>query len=552
MGNLHGDYDEALTLTQIDWVKSEDGTYFETQLRYCAQNDIPEHIAGKYQILKIYVPAGFMNDEGNFNEDSVIGGYTVRTAPVIFRNNCMGWRSSLPRGVKEEWLPLGWIQVECGARSRDADPENHIYSKSPCQVVDLKSGLRMLRLNQVLLPGNLDHVITYGISAGGQMSSMLGATGNMEAYYEMLWQNGAAGIGRALDGTFFSTIDDSVFASMCFCPIAALQAGSLSVAWLRYDSSIDGPYHFSEFEHALEHDLAVKYGEYINSLQLENEEGEILTFDTDPQTGKTDPRSGSYFRQTLKNFSDALNALLKDQDKNFPFSVRSGPMRNPVITTYETWDELLEKYRRQGNAFSKNGTGTWLEERPDGSWAVTDFAGFFHGTGLKREKGIPAFDALYWSEDKNAYTDEIGKETENSALGRPGVPAPHYSKMVAEVLKEHYDDYCHMDGFDWEIVDTYIRDAADPYLDRQLYLVDSMQIMLDVARGSQHADLAGHWRMRMGTADQSSYNNAYNFCMAARMAGSDVDFGLVWEMGHGAQEGTTTGTFADWVAEICS
>lgn len=40
--------------------------------------------------------------------------------------------------------------------------------------------------------------------------------------------------------------------------------------------------------------------------------------------------------------------------------------------------------------------------------------------------------------------------------------------------------------------------------------------------------------------------------MSALMAGAEsVDYSLVWAMNHGDDEGTSTGTFIDWVHSIC-
>lgn len=73
-----------------------------------------------------------------------------------------------------------------------------------------------------------------------------------------------------------------------------------------------------------------------------------------------------------------------------------------------------------------------------------------------------------------------------------------------------------------------------------------------VASGTQEADIAQYWRTRNGTADQhTSFSVAYDICLAAEMAGADADYSLVWAMGHGSNEGTTTGTFVDWINEIC-
>ena len=59
--------------------------------------------------------------------------------------------------------------------------------------------------------------------------------------------------------------------------------------------------------------------------------------------------------------------------------------------------------------------------------------------------------------------------------------------------------------------------------------------------------------MRSGTADQhTSFSIGYNICLAAQMLGMDADYHLVWNMGHGSNEGTSTGTFIDWINAICA
>jgi len=537
--DIKGDFDHILTIDKIEWTLSETGSYYETGLKY-AHNDIPSDISDRYQIMKIYVPAAYIREDGSVNEDGAVGRYNALSAPVIFKNNCFEWKSSIPREANEDWILKGWIQVECGARSRDADPDN-IFSKSPCQVVDLKSGLRMLRLNKEQIPGDFDRIISYGFSGGGQMSSMLGATGNMESYYERLWENGAAGISKNEDGSFVSTIDDSVYGCMCFAPIATLQAASSALAWMRYDSSANGGFHFTPFQLQLEKDMAVGFCEYINSLQLRNDRDELLSFDVDPETGRPDPRKGSYYDQILRNMSDALTCFAAAGDTIFPYTVRKGFRLTATFTEYRSFKDLYDRYTSAGNAYVQNGSGSWITANNDGTWSVTDFAGFFHGTELVRFKGIPAFDGLRWSEEE---------QTENNAFGEPGVPAVHYSAMVADILQDHYDDYQKLEGFDKQTVDRFISEANAPGLAKQLYLMDSMQIMLNVSGGKEKADIAPNWRIRVGTADQNSLAIAYNFAAAAKMAGADVDYHLVWAMPHSSDEGTTAGTFAEWVDSL--
>ncbi|MBQ9633209.1 MAG: hypothetical protein IJV04_09925, partial [Lachnospiraceae bacterium] len=159
-------------------------------------------------------------------------------------------------------------------------------------------------------------------------------------------------------------------------------------------------------------------------------------------------------------------------------------------------------------------------------------------------KDIPGFDTLDMS-------------AENDAFGLPEESAVHYSASVAQLMKDNYDRYSQLEGFDSEQVDTYIENALDgeeaERIAEQAYLVNATRIMLDVAAGQQEADIAKYWRTRNGTADEhTSFSVAYNICMSAQMAGSESDYSLVWAMNHGSNEGSTTGTFVDWINEICS
>lgn len=64
-------------------------------------------------------------------------------------------------------------------------------------------------------------------------------------------------------------------------------------------------------------------------------------------------------------------------------------------------------------------------------------------------------------------------------------------------------------------------------------------------------DPAKHWRVRSGTADQhTSFTIGYNICLSAEMLSLDTDYHLVWNMGHGSNEGTSTGTFIEWIKSI--
>ena len=503
---------ETLELSAPAWEKSADGSYYSLKgVPYCMNI-----VDANYQYMNIYVPAAYI-DGGEIN------GYTAETAPIIIENNCMGWNSSTPGSANTTYLSEGFVHVNVGARSRNAET-----GKMPAPVVDQKSAVRCLRLNDAVIPGDKDKIISLGSSGGGQMSSILGATGNMEMYYPYLYESGAAGISQNADGSYTSIIRDDIFASMCFCPIADLANADLAYAWMRFDAGetsaatmFSGVIEFSDFQLALQDDLAVAYCDYINSLGLVNAAGEALTFDLLPD-GTPNPRSGSYYDQVLENISNSLNAWIDAE----AYTV-GGASSEP----YESFDAYYA---------TLVSPESWLKQNPDGSWAVTDMAGFLNGTGLARNKDIPGFDTFFATEEGNAF----------GVIGEGGM---HFSANVAAVLEANYDRYKTMDGFGEKDVDNYIAEAKREDIQEQTYMVNATQLMLDVASGKLQGDPAPHWRTRNGTSDEhTSFSVAYNLAMSALAAGADVDYSLVWKMGHGSDEGESTGTFVQWVHDICS
>lgn len=417
-------YDEntlVLILESPQWVLGSDGSYYElTNVAFCTNVVCPE-----YQYMNIYVPTEYI-DGGE------VCGYTAETAPIVLQNNCSGWNSSTPGKINASYIENGFVFVNCGARSRNAG-EN---GKSPSPVVDLKSAVRTLRLNGDVIPGDEERIISVGASGAGQMSSILGASGNMDEYYSYLYENGAPGIlFDEESGTYTSTINDDIFGCMCFCPIADIENADLAYAWMRYDceetkyAGKGGGSEFSPFQLELQNDLAIAFCEYINDLELVGLDGEPLSFDL-KEDGTLNPRSGSYYTQALQNMSDAFNAFITaNTTSDGLFSYKAPGSKNA-----KTFDELLASYGEWEN---------WLEKNEDGTFSVTDMYGFIKGTSLNRNKNIPGFDTFDLS-------------AENNAFGTTDEDAVHFSASVAAVLEENYERYSALEGFDAEVVDSYI------------------------------------------------------------------------------------------------
>lgn len=512
------------------WEKSGDGEYYELRFVYYAT----ALKSKQHQYMNIFVPAAYMNGDGTINEAGSVNGYTARTAPIVMYNNCGGWMSSTPGDAKKTLIREGFVHVDVGARSRDLGANG----KAPAACVDQKAAVRMLRLHDAVIPGDKEKIISCGGSGGGQMSSIIGATGNMTAYYPWLWEIGAAGIKRTADGQYISTIRDDIFASQCYCPIADINNADIAYAWMRYDDptlsfsgfGVEGQQTLSPFKQALQQDMAQFYCAYINSLGLKAQDGTSLSFHQNDD-GSYSPRKGSYYDQILKNISDALNKWVSSAvapNGSISFSVSRGP-----DGTEEFRYSSLEAY------FASFGdTSGWLSLE-NGEYTVTDLPAFIQGTKLPRGKDCPGFDTFHCT-------------AENNAFGTAEEGGVHFSSSSARVMELHYDEYKSLPGYDQCDVDRYIAQGQREDLARQTYLMNATHILLNTASGKEIATPSRHWRTRNGTADEhTSFTIAYNLCMAAKMAGCDVDYSLVWNAGHGDVDGDGTGSFEDWVHKIC-
>ena len=68
------------------------------------------------------------------------------------------------------------------------------------------------------LPGDPSRIIATGMSGGGALVAVLGATGNHPDFFESLYEAGALGLERT-GGNFVDTGSDSIFAPFSFAPM---------------------------------------------------------------------------------------------------------------------------------------------------------------------------------------------------------------------------------------------------------------------------------------------------------------------------------------------
>lgn len=131
-------------------------------------------------------------------------------------------------------LARGMVYINIASRSRGATAPAGAYSdgiyqgKSPAAIVDAKAAVRYLRLNDGAMFGNANRIVVNGTSGGGAQVTQLGATGDSADYFPYLQAFGAAGI----DAKGKSSLSDSVYAVVAYCPIQDMGSADLAYEWM--------------------------------------------------------------------------------------------------------------------------------------------------------------------------------------------------------------------------------------------------------------------------------------------------------------------------------
>ncbi|SHF45061.1 subtype B tannase [Dysgonomonas macrotermitis] len=339
-----------------------------------------------YHKMNIYIPEAYF--QGNS-----INGYSSETAPVFFPNQIGGYmpatpastqntgfgnerpmnnranrdrregrpRSDRPRtgnrdgqfrhadnrpsmmetAQKENTviaaLSKGYVVASAGARGRtNKDGNGRFYGKAPAAIVDLKAAVRYLKYNDKAMPGDANKIISNGTSAGGAMSALLGATGNNPDYQQYLDELGAA------NGS------DAIFATSAYCPITNLDNADMAYEWqfngidhyrkggMFASEGNNTEMNLTEQQTGVSTALKNMFPDYINSLQLKNLQGDILTLDKDG--------NGS-FKTLVKSYviASANKALKEGTDiSQYKWIV----IQNNVVTDLD-WDAYIRYMERQ-------------------------------------------------------------------------------------------------------------------------------------------------------------------------------------------------------------
>ena len=234
-------------------------------------------------------------------------------------------------GKQDLALAAGYVVVEPGCRGRDNQAEDGTYyGKAPAAIVDLKAAVRYIRHNRGVIPGNVDWIVSSGCSAGGGLSSILGASGNSPMYDPYLKELGAA------------YADDSIYACACFSPVTDLDHADMGYEWLHGQTSLASG---ELVDQTLSKKLIALFADYQASLNLKGE--------------------GDFGTLTVDNYDE-----------------------------YLMQQHLIPSATRYLKAMSEEERSLYLATTPWLTWncgnAVFDFRDYIASTS--RGKGLPAFD----------------------------------------------------------------------------------------------------------------------------------------------------------------
>ena len=522
--------------------------YLWERAAYCRNPEVPAE-----QCMNIYVPEHFLTENGELTEEIDENRFNARTVPVIFENGLAGYHEAEPfklddfRSAGKDFLSAGFVYVSCGCRGRSSENiDKKRCGKSPHSLVDLKAGIRFLRHFESVIPGDMEKIVSVGISAGGAMSTLLGATGNSRDYEEELKRAGA-----------FMDEPDDIFAAQCYCPIIDLDHADIAYEWLfRGETHYMGmPFvgfgegNLTPYEKALSDRMADAYPEYFNSLGL-----------TDPETGaavtigkelegsgyaylmkKLEQSAAKYLKRletgdTLSGARIRGKAILADQTEEVEKSQKENASEanqqacvTPAAYIAGDYEILFEDHRSvEENWIPGLDKSSWLSWS-DGHAVITgmkDMQKTYH----RRLKLCPAFDDL----------DLI--QAENQEFGTAECDLMHFDPYLAPIMEELRTEF---PGESAKYLKGYKKVLEDPELEKRRFLINPMNYI-----GRPENTLAPYYRIRVGSQDSdTSLMITLTLALKLMQTGkTDVDYEIVWDEPHGRAD--YPGEVTAWVRKI--
>ncbi len=442
-----------------------------------------------YQYMNVYVPEGAAQQTPIFMPNTV-GGYMAASPGVPDAADASG------RALAE-----GYVVAMPGARGRNsvvADKKGRqtYTGRAPKALLDLKAAVRYLRLFDKEMPGDAEKIVSDGTSAGGAMSSLLGATGNHPDYTPLLKEMGAA-----------DTRDD-VFAAVCFCPIIDLEHADMAYEWLyRVTNNVTRP--IGGEQEAVSKLLADRYPAYLKSLNLKTPEGEALTADNyrgylekliiegaqlAKDAGAAIPDTIGFTFSGRKQFHAPVNGGMKGGKPRGEMAGKPAP--GPAMTR-----------GRAGGEAGEYITGLDLDKYLN--YVVT----------TQPLKPAPAFDSQGVAGGRASGENEEFGDEKGSSVNFTDFSLQQATGDASATVSEEVK---------WNV-----------------RLLNPMNYI-----GDPQASTARHWYIRHGARDRdTSFNVPVNLALKLQNNGIDVDFRLPWNRPHSGDYALNE--LFEWIKNAC-
>ena len=509
----------------------------ETGTEYYALNVVyvDDPVLAEAQQMIIYAPTAYMteNADGGVSVDpegAVTSStglvYTAESAPILIHNTSGGYSSStltVDRSYIMGYLNEGYVAVEIATRGKETvDADGKYIGQFPALIVDMKAGIRFLKANADILPGNADFIVSRGFSSGGAVSAMLGATGNSPIFEPYLEEIGAA------DAT------DDIRVALASAPITNLSSADASYEW----------YHKANDSYWL-----------FNAMAFDREGNDIS--DVFPVGRDNVYPLGSNMLGGAHE--DELAALLYDwfvdyvQELGFDLGDdgRSGEFYDGLATLYS--DALTEYLARYDELKDENMPAT-VEEYIE---SLSGWVSYDAETGraaiaslddvmvnlVGRNKMVPSLDSYnYRSNENSAFVDADGDPK-------------HFSPTVRDALKTLIDG---ADSYGWTedelaYIETLYQDYAEGVTEDSAEMLEIMSpINYIVGKDGYEGDIAPFWRLRIGSRDgdhgvPAAWLIAHG--LEAYRPEAQVSIGIAWNSPHSLSELTEQDLY-DYIAEV--
>ena len=446
-----------------------------------------------YQFMNVYVPHGATQQTPIFLR-TYVGGYMASAAAQPQAGDATG------RALQE-----GYVVVIPGSRGRNStvvagktDKKRGIKrgqtiytGRAPAAILDLKAAIRYLRHFDDVMLGDAEHIITDGTSAGGAMSSLMGATGNNPAYEPMLRAMGAA------------DERDDVFASVCYCPITDLDHADMAYEWL-YNGT-DSRQQGNADVLAVSNELKAQFPAYLASLNLHAPDGTLLTADNYLDYIKGELiRSAQIAKDAGADIPDTLGFVFSEEPGFGAPPTGGGGMKR--VSKHELSDQMKMPENEFDKMISQD-----IQARPP---------------MMPRLGGAKRVGEYIIDLDMDKYLDYVV-----STQPLKTAPAFDTQGVVGQQASGENEEFGDSKGSSVNFTDysaAKTSTAVTPEIAANVALLNPMNFI-----GDGVTDVAPHWYIRHGARDRdTAFPVPINLALKLLNAGKDVNFLLAWNRPH--------------------